>query len=469
MSFSNLPAELIHLIVESIQEERYLNCLARTCWSLHLLVNPILYQTTIRSSHGFPLIWAAKHGSEVTAYRAFEFGASTNSCHYSLRQSLVAAVDERHETITRQILEQIKDPSIFAVKQSCMHCEDPNFEDISKYMDPISLAAERRNLNIVRLLLTYGVAPNPSDPNSALLVLSAARNGDLSLVQSFIEAGYPLDHIRDSSIYETSLNVASRQGHTNVVRYLLDMGANLVFTGGHLTPLGSAAEIGHIETVKLLLERGADPDEDPWGLTALSHAAKNGDVEIVELLLDYEADLDSDMCNGRGIFYNVARKGQLQILKLLLARGAPFYPKIAEKQAALLTSIITNGWRLLQRHKQAALADFFRTFVDMDDMITHGDNAVQAVALYLAVGYGWNDLVQRILERGCSADAIREYPYQGYYRRPILLAIEMGHFEATKLLAEHGADLQQKKKHRVRRRARFARQLERTIYRLQSF
>ncbi|KAJ5978762.1 hypothetical protein N7501_002104 [Penicillium viridicatum] len=99
MSLSHLPAELVYIIAKFLKEAPYLNSLAQTCSGLHLLLNPILYQTGIHTLHGFPLVWGAKYSSEVTIRRAFDAGASTQSCHYNLKRSLVAAVDNSHETI----------------------------------------------------------------------------------------------------------------------------------------------------------------------------------------------------------------------------------------------------------------------------------------------------------------------------------------------------------------------------------
>jgi ankyrin repeat protein len=58
-----------------------------------------------------------------------------------------------------------------------------------------------------------------------------------------------------------------------------------------VTPLHSAAAGGHAEIVRLLLEHGADPNApQDGGATPLHSAAQNDDRESVEALLEAGAD-----------------------------------------------------------------------------------------------------------------------------------------------------------------------------------
>ena len=100
-----------------------------------------------------------------------------------------------------------------------------------------------------------------------------------------------------------TLTKAALQGQTNIVKDLLDKGADVNERGRcdwrwdpSVTALSCAAYGGHIETVKVLIERGADVNaraNDGW--TPLMSAAYIGHAGISTLLIERGADVDVTM------------------------------------------------------------------------------------------------------------------------------------------------------------------------------
>ncbi len=95
----------------------------------------------------------------------------------------------------------------------------------------------------------------------------------------------------------TPLHVASHNGHTRLVKQLLDAGADPSATRQYLDRLGIsslhlATENGHIESVRLLLASSAERDsQDSKGFTPLHLAVQYGFNDIAEALIASGASL----------------------------------------------------------------------------------------------------------------------------------------------------------------------------------
>ena len=94
------------------------------------------------------------------------------------------------------------------------------------------------------------------------LMIKAAKAGNLSAVQTILNADPTLLHALDSD-GSTPLHCAAWKGHAEVAALLLERGANVGVEnendhwGG--TPLHAAAHANNHAIAKLLLEHGADP------------------------------------------------------------------------------------------------------------------------------------------------------------------------------------------------------------------
>ncbi|MHC5542311.1 ankyrin repeat domain-containing protein [Singulisphaera rosea] len=62
--------------------------------------------------------------------------------------------------------------------------------------------------------------------------------------------------------------------------------------------------------------------EDGSGSQPIHHAARNGDTEIVRLLIDHGAEIKSESTRGHTVLYCAGGHGHLETVRLLLDEGA---------------------------------------------------------------------------------------------------------------------------------------------------
>ncbi|KAL8698415.1 MAG: hypothetical protein Q9201_006584 [Fulgogasparrea decipioides] len=134
---------------------------------------------------------------------------------------------------------------------------------------------------------------------------SAARFGHLDCMEGLIDAGADLNKgTCHEQSYGCPLQAACDHGDEQVVRFLLEKGANPNTTGGQIwlggvfTPLHMTAYRGKLAVVNLLLEHGADPNIQGGDLgnaliasiwNARTGSASDGSLEVVRILLQHEA------------------------------------------------------------------------------------------------------------------------------------------------------------------------------------
>ena len=126
----------------------------------------------------------------------------------------------------------------------------------------------------------------------------AAYDGDLKKVKEIIDRDPNQVNVQDAMDF-TPLHLASGKGHTEIVEFLLNHGADTELeTCIGLTPMILAARYardGKYETIKTLLEHGAKVNhkEDVNGGTALHYAAMYSGKEVINLLISYGADVNA--------------------------------------------------------------------------------------------------------------------------------------------------------------------------------
>ncbi len=162
-------------------------------------------------------------------------------------------------------------------------------KDLVKTTTPIHQAAYFRNVELIQLLLKAGANPDTRDRFGHTVLMIAAESGYTETVAALLAGKADPDCRRsraeadhdgepesvDEELFRmmqeeidveqdwTALMFAARGGHLDVVRALVDIGANLEARGQMVeTAIGLARVEGHTKIIQLLRDAGAKEDPE---------------------------------------------------------------------------------------------------------------------------------------------------------------------------------------------------------------
>jgi len=337
---------------------------------------------------------------------------------------------------------------------------------------PLSIAVQRQNTALVKLLLDAGANINAEAFDRSTPLEAALKNGDISMARFLLDQGaephdpralesaigsskelfyllverhamrYPLG--RKGFGFDVLIE-AVRVEDESVVKYLLERGEDANFKPHYETasPFGLAIASNHNNIAECMLRNGCDPNSivshvlrSDMGLpasrvTALLVAIGTGNVSTIETLLEYGADVNLAARGPikRTPLQRAAEIGITETVQLLYNRGADVNATPAR----------TGGGTALQL---AAIGGYIPVAIQLlslkADVNAPGSKANGRTALEGAAEHGRLDMVKVLLNAGAGAGS-RESE-QKKLTNAIALAEINEHFAVCDLLRDHLAD-----------------------------
>jgi ankyrin repeat protein len=280
-------------------------------------------------------------------------------------------------------------------------------------------AVESGNIKLVKTLLSTGIdVDSPFNYGSDALLLVAVRQGNLKM------AGFLLEQKADARRYPRILCAAVMTGNLQLVKLLYESGARDEtrnrWTSSD-TALQSAAKEGHVEIVKYLLSHGANVNFDAgWdGGTVLQAAASTGIWDLVELILEHHpTDLHAALVTA-------IDAGHDKITMALIYQGIDLDPP--------------NGETPLQAASRRGNEELVRILVGMSANVNAAPKSYYGMtALQGAARYGNLEIVRFLVEKGAEINAL---PATLGGMTALQAAALGGNLQVVKFLLLHGAEI----------------------------
>ena len=201
---------------------------------------------------------------------------------------------------------------------------------------------------VAHLLEVEPALVNARDENGLSAVLTAAYYQEPDIARLLAQRGAEL------SVFE-----ACAAGELPRVQALVEQQPDLInaYAPDGFQPLGLAAFFGHTGIVEYLLQTGAEvnsPSRNAMRVMPLHSAIANKRTEIARLLLDHGADVDATQAGDFTPLHEAAQNGLLDVAQWLLERGASVNPRLSSSGKTPLALAIEHQHEdvaeLLRRH-----------------------------------------------------------------------------------------------------------------------
>jgi ankyrin repeat protein len=246
-------------------------------------------------------------------------------------------------------------------------------------------AVEENSINVIKLMVRLGAdIDGPLYNGTKNPLLYASSLGNPETVRALIELGADVNGI---AVQSNSLYESVGEGHLDVVRVLIEHGANIhcYCANNHVqgySPLHDAVWTRNLEMVKLLIKNNANfhakyqqcIESVFYPFTVICGAAAKDSVELINFFADLEISIDDDYP-----LYWACTYGAVDAVRCLIERGA----KIDFQYANSCNRTILHTAALNKRHKVLELLFEMRS-EECKQLLDARDDNLNTALIYTA-------------------------------------------------------------------------------------
>ncbi|RDW93006.1 ankyrin repeat domain-containing protein [Aspergillus mulundensis] len=464
----SLPVELLLLIWADLDwETADWNALTRTCRSYYNRLNPILYDRVINECGDLAeilIIWAVSNNREACVTSFLRHGADPG-------------VNDKSDVENDRRLSKNKN----TYHMPCSQTQRANYADTNMYT-PLSCAARRGNVGIVRALLAAGAKPNAHGGLGDLPIIWAVERGHTEIVLLLLNSA--ADFSIKIVYWESLLGFAIAQGYPDIVKMLRARDPTSMFIprlnlrhAGRLVPttmrarrdnvyqstvqawlivntellprefslaylrmddkmildklpgrssvnlLHKAVAYGYYTTAEALLIRGApvnSPDEH--GLTPLAIAMLRDDERILQLIFSFRPDIILMKNKPNALLFLGAIHGSTHCVRFLLSKGIDANIRDEHGFTPLCIAVMRGHVSTVDTFLSSC-SQTEGTWQDRRRLLIDAPDRFGRTPLFFATIHGFSDIVCILLRNG--SNAIQSLTCAG--RTPLSFAAQSKH------------------------------------------
>ncbi|MEI6518716.1 MAG: ankyrin repeat domain-containing protein [bacterium] len=296
-------------------------------------------------------------------------------------------------------------------------------------------AISNNNLDLVKKCLGNGVPVNSYNGEGDTALSVAAMNGAIEVMKYLLEKGAYVEgqgmaNSITRRLSRTPLQNAARYGTVNAMELLLASGANInLYDTSFRTPLFYAVNSKSEKAAEFLLSKNAKIEiygykEDDFIRIIVSPvhiAIENNMTKLATMMINKVNDVNMYDSEGRSLLYYAIQQENMEIITLLLARGAQ-------------VNNITRG--VNQPLHVATTLDVVKLLIEKkaDPNLKNAQGKTLLHSIVMDVNK--NDILQYMLENGANPDI-----QDAKGLTPAMIAVYYNNADALRILIGKGTDM----------------------------